>query len=266
MALFQKKKEEYVRIPGLIGEADDYHVYDMTKSDRMTAFLIGMAVGVTVIFVFFRSIVLALIVGAAVGIYAQDFYREHRKKKRLQSLRIQFRDMLESLSSSYASGKNTREAFEDCYNDLKQIYGDNVDIIRELYMIVYGLQSNFNIEQLLRNFAQRSGIEDVEDFADVFEISLRQGANIKNIISSTRSIINDKMEMEMEIVTLMSSGRNELNVMMVMPLVIMLSLGGLGGETSITANTPINVIVKLICLGIFGAAYLLGRKITDFKV
>lgn len=266
MTLFQKKKEEYVRIPGLIGEADDYHVYDMTKSDRITAFLIGMAVGITVIFVFFRSIVLALIVGAAVGIYAQDSYREHRRKKRLQSLRIQFRDMLESLSSSYASGKNTREAFEDCYNDLKQIYGDNVDIIRELYMIVYGLQSNFNIEQLLRNFAQRSGIEDVEDFADVFEISLRQGANIKNIISSTRSIINDKMEMEMEIVTLMSSGRNELNVMMVMPLVIMLSLGGLGGETSITANTPINVIVKLICLGIFGAAYFLGRKITDFRV
>lgn len=266
MALFQKKQQEYDAVPGLIGEADDYHVYHMTKTDRITAFFIGMAVGLIVIFVFFRSAVLSLIVGTLLGIYAQAPYREYRKKKRLQSLKIQFRDMLEALSSSYASGKNTREAFEDCYKDLKQIYGDRADIICELYLIIYGLQSNFNIEQLLRNFAQRSGIEDIEDFADVFEISLRQGANIKNIISSTRSIINDKMEMEMEIVTLMSSGRNELNTMMVMPLVIMLSLGGLSGETSITVNTPVNVMIKLICLCIFGAAYLLGKKITDFKV
>ena len=56
------------------------------------------------------------------------------------------------------------------------------------------MESNIAIEDLLSNFASRSGLEDIASFADVFRVSLRQGANIQKIIASTRDVINDKIE------------------------------------------------------------------------
>ena len=53
--------------------------------------------------------------------------------------------------------------------------------------------------------------------------------------------------------------------MTVMPLLLMLTLNGTG-NMSIVQNTPENVMVKLIALGMFCFAYMLGRKMIDIKV
>lgn len=43
-------------------------------------------------------------------------------------------------------------------------------------------------------------------------------------------MINDKIEIEMEIQTIIAGNKNELNIMMIMPLVILVSIGGLGSD------------------------------------
>lgn len=149
---------------------------------------------------------------------------------------------------------------------MEQVYGEQADITTELAIIVTGMESNIKVEDLLTNFAQRSGLEDVASFADVFRVSLRQGANIQNIIAATRDVINDKIEIEMEIQTIIAGNKNELNIMMVMPLIILISLGGMGSNMTAASNTPVNVVIKLIALGLFYLAYHLGRKFTDIKV
>lgn len=108
-------------------------------------------------------------------------------------------------------------------------------------------------------------MDDVMSFANVFEMCNRQGSDLKRIVSDTREIINDKIEIEMEIETMLAGNKNELNVMMVMPLVVVLSLSSMGSGT-IVANTPVNLVVKLICLGIFGLAYKIGKKIIDIRI
>lgn len=65
---------------------------------------------------------------------------------------------------------------------------------------------------------------------------------------------------------MIAGNKNELNIMMIMPLVILVSLGGLGGNMTAASNTPVNVVIKLIALGMFYLAYFLGRKFTDIKV
>ena len=88
----------------------------------------------------------------------------------------------------------------------------------------------------------------------------------KDIISATRDIINDKIEIEMEIGTLLSGNKNELNIMMIMPLIIIVSMEGLGSEMTVTGNSPLNILIKIVALGMFAAAYVLGKKITTIKV
>ncbi|MBR5508465.1 MAG: kinase, partial [Lachnospiraceae bacterium] len=189
----------------------------------------------------------------------------YKKNARLKQLRLQFKDLLESLTASYSAGRNTPDAFADARNDMQSIYGEESDIVNELQVICIDLANNINIEELLLDFAQRSELDDVMSFANVFEVCNRQGSDMKRIVSDTREIINDKIEIEMEIDTMLSGNKNELNIMMVMPVVIVLSLSGMGTMT-IVSNSPVNLLVKIICLGIFGVAYIIGRKIVDIKI
>ncbi len=267
MALFRKKeKEVYEEISSLIGDGDDYHVYHMTRKDVVIAFLIGAGIAILVTWLFFGNVILSVVTAAAAGIIAQSIYRNYKMEKRKKALLIQFKDLLEALTSSYSAGKNTLEAFTDAEGDMAQIYGEEADIVKELFIITGGMNNNINIEDLLLNFAARSGLDDVRNFADVFRVAIRQGANIKDIIFSTRDIISDKIEIEMDINAMMAGNKNELNVMMIMPLIIIVSLGGLGTGMTAVDNNLINVIIKVIALGMFALAYYLGKKITSIKI
>lgn len=266
MTFTGKKKEKYQEIPALIGNGDDYHVYYMTKQDRILAALIGAGGGFVVTWIFFQLVLLSVFAALVVGYMAQPVYQQYKLEKRKKNLLLQFKDLLEALTSSYSAGKNTLDAFTDAARDMAQIYGEEADIVKELVLLVGGMENNVNIESLLSNFGQRSGLEDIQNFADVFRAALRQGANIKDIIASIRDIISDKIEIEMEINTMMSGNKNELNIMMIMPLIIITSLGGMGGGMSASDNSLINVVVKVIALGIFGLAYYLGKKFTDIKI
>ncbi len=266
MAFIKKKKtEEYVEMRGLMGNGKDYHVYHMAKTDNLLAWVLGFVIAAIVLFAFFNSILVSVVGGIICAKILPKHYREFKKKKQLNELRTQFKDLLESLTSSYSAGQNTVEAFRDAVSDMTSIYGDDADIVHEVKIISTGLRNNINIEALLLDFAGRSSLDDVMSFANVFEICNRQGSDLKRIVSDTREIINDKIEVEMEIETMIAGSKNELNIMMVMPVIIVIMLKGLG-STMAGSNNAATVLVKLVCIGIFALAYVMGRKIIDIKI
>ena len=265
--MFQKKrkKDEYAELRGLLGIGKDYHVYHMTRMDYLLAWTLGFVAGAIVLFAFFNIPIVALAGGGICAEVLPKHYCEYKKKKQLNGLRTQFKDLLESLTSSYSAGENTVEAFNDAVGDMISIYGEEADIVQEVEIICTGLKNNINIEELLMDFARRSGLDDAMSFANVFEVCNRQGSDLKRIVSDTREIINDKIEMEMEIETMLSGSKNELYIMMVMPVVIVVMLKGLGTSMA-GSNTPVTILVKIICIGIFGLAYVIGKKIIDIKI
>ena len=83
----KKKKEKRVREvyepkKGLTGQGDDYHIYTMNGKEKVTAFLLGMAGTFVVIYLFFKSMLLGLAAGIAVGILIQKYYALHVCEKR----------------------------------------------------------------------------------------------------------------------------------------------------------------------------------------
>lgn len=265
MALKKKKAEEYIEMHGLMGNGKDYHVYHMKKIDFLTAWMLGFAAAAVVLFAFFNNISVSLIGGIVCAKVLPKYYCEYKKKKQLHELRTQFKDLLESLTSSYSAGLNTVEAFSDAADDMVSIYGEDADIVREVQIISTGLKHNINIEALLTDFADRSNLDDVMSFANVFEICNRQGSDLKRIVSDTREIINDKIEVEMEIETMIAGSKNELNIMMIMPVIVVVMLKGMGSGMAGT-NTFATVAVKILCIGIFALAYVMGRKIIDIRI
>ena len=84
------------------------------------------------------------------------------------------------------------EAFAESYQDLLSLYGEKSDIVNETRIIIAGMTNNIIIEELLKDFANRCGLDDVASFATTFESGLRQGGDIKQVVWDSRKIINDK--------------------------------------------------------------------------
>ena len=258
-------KKEYVEMNGILGEGYDYHVYHMKKNDYLAAYGLGFLLGFVIIWAFFDSVLFGAICGIIVALKVPKFYGEYKRKKRLKELRSEFKDLLESLSASYSAGRNTTDAFRDALTDMTSIYGEHSDIVKEVQIICAGVTNNINVENLLLDFANRCGIDDVMSFANVFDACNRQGGDLKRIVNETRDVINDKIEVEMEIETMIAGNKNELNIMMVMPVVIVIMLRMLG-EGTVNANNFVNIIVKIVCIGIFVLSYVIGKKIVDIKI
>ena len=265
MIVMRKKKEKYEPIVGITGVGEDYNVYDLTLVEKATGFAIGLAAGFLAAQIMFGVFGASLIIGIIVGFIAVPMYREYLQNKRKRAILMQFRDVLDSLSNSFSSGKNTPDAFADALNDMKVSIGEKAPMVKELSIVVNGLHNNYVIEDLLKDMSARCGIDDINSFAETFAVCNRLGGNLKKIVSDSRDIISDKIEIEMEIQTTIAASKNEINVMCIMPFIV-ISMMGMLGEDSITANTPLNIVVKMIAILMFALAYKIGKKITDIKV
>lgn len=266
MGIFGKKKE-YQPVQGLLSmsKAIDYRVYIPSKKEKIVWFIAGMAVSGLVLYIFYESIIASLIVGAALGYAFIPIRTKQIINKRKQRLTQQFRGLLETLSTSIGAGKNMFESFAGAADDLKVRFSDDADIVKEVGIICSGLNNNIQIEELLLNFAARSDIEDIENFANVFATCYLRGGNIKDVIKNTSLIIGDKIEIQMELETMVAGQKNEMNILLVMPILFILVMKSMGGGL-IDLSSAVGVLSVTASLVIFLVAYFIGKKITNIKL
>lgn len=210
-----------------------------------------------------------VIVFAIVGLIAAKFFvpviRDSQHKRRDKQLKKQFMDLLETLSTSISAGGTVNDAFIAAASDLRNQYTDRDLIIVELDEIVSGLNNGHTIEALLDNFGQRSGNEDIENFANVMGNCYRLGGDFKSVIRKTRDIISDKMQINEEINTKLTSNKLQLNAMSLMPILIVAMLKRSGSSFAESLASPLGAVVTTFAVGIFVGAYIWGKKIIDVK-
>lgn len=249
---------------GLFGLGIDYSAYEMKLINYITAYIGAFIICFMAIQIFFGRVVLSSIIGFFLSFFAIKSYKKHLINNRQKKLLLQFKDFLESLAASYAAGKNTQNAFKDAHKDILELYGDKSYMADELEIIELGIENGFNIEELLNNFAYRSEVDDIKSFADIFDAGNRTGSNMKTIIQQTKDIISDKIDMEMEINTIIIQKKTEMYIMLAMPFIIILALNALGDNT-FSAFVPINIIIRIFVFIVTLFAFFIANKITDIK-
>lgn len=287
--LFKKEpKEEKVLEPQYYLSATNeptlnYKVYYMSKKEKTLYFIIGFIIGAIVGYMFYGglakddlgqattmtyilNVVICSIAGVVAGVFFTKIRVQQILNKRIAQLKVQFRDMLEALTTSLGAGKNVVDSFRAVYEDLKVQYEEDAFILKELEIVLNGMDNNIDIEEILADFGERSGLDDIKSFANVFKISYRKGGNIKNVIRSTHEILSDKMEIAEDIETVITGSKNEQNIMIVMPVVLIAMLKFTGGGFADNFATPSGVISTTIAIGMFIAAYFIGRKVMEIKV
>lgn len=287
MKLFSKKETaemepQYYQSPtGLM--AYNYKVYNMSKSEKLMNFLAAAVVGAFVGYLFYGgigkdqfgrpttlTIVLNVLITLAVACIAGALFVPVRTKsiinKNKTKLNRQFRDMLDSLTTSLGAGKNVPDSFYNVYEDLKVQYEEDAYILQELKIILSGLQNNVDLEDLLYDFGRRSDNDDIMSFADVFKISYRKGGNIKDIIRSTHEILSDKMSITEEIETMVSSNKMEQNIMVFMPVALVGLIKMMSPDMAANFVSGAGIFSTTISIILFVVAYLVGKSILDIKL
>lgn len=261
----------------------NYKVYYMKPMEKVLYFVLAFVVGAAVGYLFYGGIgkdefgqattlthILDIVISSIVGIAAGIMYLPIRTKqilnKKRNDLKLQFRELLDALSTSLGSGKNVMDAFKSAYDDLSIIYSEEASIIQELSVIIDGIHNNVDVEKSLMDFGLRSGIEDIESFANVFETCYRKGGNIKDVIKNTQQIITEKMEVEMEIQTVVAASSNEQMIMTVLPIGLIAIIKMMSPEFAGNFVTPVGLIATTIAIVMFVAAYFVGKKILAIKI
>lgn len=284
----KEKKEKKVKEPEFFMSATNiptynYKVYYMKPVEKILTFLLAFAVGAAVGYLFYGGIgkdefgqattltyVLNILIPGIVGIAAGVLFLPLRVNsiitKRRKDLTQQFRNMLEALTTSLGAGKNVNDAFVAVYDDLKIQYDEEAYILKELEVILAGINHNNAIEDVLYDFGIRSDVEDIKSFANVFRISYRKGGNIKDIIRNTHSILSDKMTITEEIETIVASNELEQYIMIFMPIILIAMIKMMSPEFAANFVTGTGIISTTLSIVFFVIAYFVGKSVLSIKI
>ncbi len=261
----------------------NYRVYYMSLGEKFIYFLLAFVMGAAIGYLFYGGIgkdefglpttltyVLNILIPSVVGIAAGVLFVPLRTKTIISNnktkLSHQFRDMLDSLTTSLGAGKNVNDSFFSVYDDLKVQYDSESFIIKELETIISGIHNNVPIEEMLMDFGVRSDNEDIQSFANVFKICYRKGGNIKDIIRNTHSVLSEKMGISDDIETLITSNKMEQGIMIVMPIAIVGVMKLMTPEFGANFVTGAGLISTTISIVIYVVAYLIGKRVLEIKI
>lgn len=246
---------------------NDYTTYQLSKKEKRD-FLFVSGVGVfTASYLFYHSIILSLAFLCILPLMLPK-YAEYLAKKRSRILKTQFKDLLYSLSSSFAAGRQMAEALREAPKDIALVYGEDAPMVKELTFIVKSIFDGHKREdELLADFAARSGIEDIRSFIDVYIAGRSTGADIGKVITRTAEDLTDKMNIEREIETITAQKRFEGKLISAMPLAIILILNLLSPDyLDVLYSSIQGRLIMTGSLAVMGYAYYLMMRLTDINV
>lgn len=236
------------------------------KSSLIKPVIIGSVKSFILFFLFYKSFVLSFILALIYGIINIKTYEKRRIEEWRWQMDLEFREVMTGISSALNAGYSVENSFKEAKMDLLLLYGNNSVMVKELDIINSKLMLNQPLENVLMEFARRCEVEDINNFAEVFQTAKRTGGNLIDIARSSADKISNKIETSREIRTMVSGKRMEGRIMALMPLAIIIyfwiSSPGFLDCLYAPAGRPIMTVLLII----YVVAYKWSERIGDITV
>ena len=245
-------------------QPESYDKYRLSKSERVKYGLAGIGLAALVAYVFYRSAILffILLIPSLCIIYRKK--QKELLERRREELNLQFREMMHAVTAGLQAGYSIENAFIHAHQDICLLYGETSMMARELSYMTRELRNNRNLEDLLSEFAVRTQVADIRDFAQVFHIAKRSGGNLPGILKNTADIISDKIEVKREITTMISAKRLEQSIMNVVPFAIILYINFTSpGFFDPLYHNFLGIVIMSVLLAVYMAALFLADRIIQ---
>ena len=153
--------------------------------------LMALAADAVISYVFYRSVI-AFLLFLPVTIIYPIYQRKILVKKRKQKLGLEFKEGIQILAALLSAGYSLENALKESVEEIRLIYGENSMILQEFEYMAHLVYVNVPIEKAFEDFGERSGIDDIRNFAKVVRIAKRSGGELIGIINHTAGVIQDR--------------------------------------------------------------------------
>ena len=216
--------------------------------------------------VYYRSLN-ALIILIPVGVlYIYNEYQELLDKKRNQ-ICIEFKEFMLLSVTGLRAGYSVENAMINTKKDIKSLFGENSSICLLVNEIKTAKLNHKPIAKIFNTMGELTSIDDIKDFAQVYEIAYKGSGNINNVMEKCAAVIVDKLEIRNDIYLSLSEKIFEMKIMCIMPYMIV-------GYISLTSPGYFNVmysdikgrIIMTINLLIYVVAYCWSKRLISIDV
>ena len=159
----------------------DYRNYQLNWKERILYVIQGIFLTGVLNYLFYVSLWVMLLSPVVVVVILKRKRKElaARRRKRIEK---QFQNMLTSLCVSLRAGYAMENALAECRKDLEKLYGPEAELVQELKYMQGQMGVSVPVERLLQDLGQRTGIEDIQNFADIYAIAKRTGGNLEQVL------------------------------------------------------------------------------------
>lgn len=243
-----------------------YENYRLNGFEWILGIVIYAAGDGAIAFFFYRSVYVFPILFIFFPLFIL-FYKKKLINKRKKKLLDEFSEVLYSVSISMKAGYSIENAFVEAYRDICLFYGKNSLMAEEIKRIEKGLEINITLEELIEDFAKRSGEKDIILFSEVCKSAKRNGGNTAEVLLNTADRIRRGIYVEKEIETILSEKKLEMRIMEVMPFFILGYLEVTSvGYFSVCYESISGRIFMTIALLVYIISILLGQRILRIEV
>lgn len=243
-----------------------YEIYRLSFIEYLLYGTIYLFVSAIISFLFYDSLIPIIVLLPFIIIYYK-YISNFLCIRRKEHLIFQFRDMLHSISASLNSGYSIENSIKEATTEMTILYGRTSYICNELDLMSKKLAVNIPVEKIFSDFSIRSQCSDIIMFSQILMIAKRNGGDLIAIMKSSSQTIGQKIDINREISTALSSRKYEQNIMFLMPIAIMIyiRLSSDGFFEPVYHNIT-GILIMSICLMLYILAVAAGIKLSTVKI
>ena len=201
----------------------NYKVYHCTLKENVIFCIAILCIFELAGILFYENLFAGALLSFSLPYWMKQYRRKKAADKRWE-LNRDFRVGMNSLTAALKAGYSFENAWTAAGMELKRLYPADRPICVEFALVEQRLHHNIPAERALWDFAERSGVHDIENFANIFAIAKRSGGNLVRVVVSTGEVIGSKIQVQEEIHTMLAGKRLEGRIMEGAPAGILLYL------------------------------------------
>jgi len=239
----------------------DYRQYRLTRAQRIALALAGCAAAFGAAWFVYGHPLAGMLLSPA-GLLAPRAAAGALLRRRRDRLRKEFKDMLQALSALLSAGRSVENAFQALESDLRLMMAHGrSDLLREIRTIAARQRNGVPLEEALRDFAERAGMEEIDRLAEALAVCKKTGGDLVDVVRRPSAWIGEKMEVELEVAVVTAQKRFEARVMMAMPFVFVGVLQWLAPDYMAYLRQGPGLVVLTVCLLLLAACGIWIRRI-----
>lgn len=244
---------------------ENEYIY-MTKKEKLINTVKSLMVVLVMDFFFYRSLWGLIMLVPAFLFFRKSGEMDLEAGKR-NRIKEQFKELLLLSETGQKAGMSVDNALINSKDDLVVLFGKYQPVVTLVERIIIFRRNNKPIGDVFIDAGEKTGIEDITQFGQIYEIAYEKSGNMSAVMHETANSIIEKLETENEIYLALNDKSFELKVLEMMPFFIM-------GYIELTNRNYFEMMYGSIfgigVMSIFVMIYLLvygwGRKILKIEV